>query len=217
MAYKIHQSYCLRFGDVAVKLGYLNSDRVKQALQKQADAAIAGDTHQNMGAISYTNGWLTIRQIEDVLNKIFQAKWEIDKTMTTPSKIMNNENKSILFIDDDPNVLTALERMLRPLVKDWNFIFTDSAIKGLAILEEKSIHVVASDICMPLMDGFELQSVIKKKYPNIVRVLMTGQSDFGYAHNPQALSHYFLWKPIQAEGMKILLQLLSNEEICMEA
>ena len=82
---------------------------------------------------------------------------------------------SILLVDDEPNILSALKRLLR---KDSYNVFTASGgEEGLNILAENNIDLIVSDMRMPNMDGAEFLKKAKDKDDKIIRILLTGYSD----------------------------------------
>ncbi|WP_304085746.1 response regulator [Maridesulfovibrio ferrireducens] len=88
---------------------------------------------------------------------------------------MTIHNIRVLFVDDEPNVLAALKRMLRTKRNEWTMEFTDSGLAALALLEGSRFDIVVSDIKMPGMDGAELLNKVKDKYPGIIRMALSGQ------------------------------------------
>ena len=110
--------------------------------------------------------------------------------------------KSILFVDDERNILKGLRRMLYPLRGNWSMFFVESGAEALETMEERKVDVVISDMRMPGMDGFELLQTIRKEYPEVVRVMLTGQPDQEMYHEVMKISHYFLWKPVKFEEIE---------------
>lgn len=88
---------------------------------------------------------------------------------------------SVLFVDDDVNVLSSLKRGL--INEDYQSFFATSGEKALAIMEENNISVIVTDMRMPGMDGLKLLKVIEKKYPLVVKIVLTG-----YTQLPQILA-----------------------------
>lgn len=80
----------------------------------------------------------------------------------------------ILLVDDEPEVLNAISRVLR---KDYQISKANGANEALALLKEHAFDIILSDIRMPNMDGIELLTHIKKSNPEIARVLLSGYSD----------------------------------------
>ncbi|GAB4180832.1 MAG: hypothetical protein Tsb0017_24900 [Geothermobacteraceae bacterium] len=65
------ERYCPRFGQLAVRLGYVTPEQLKQALSEQVDDNLAGRPHRILGTIFFEHGWMTPGQIEEVLNLMF--------------------------------------------------------------------------------------------------------------------------------------------------
>jgi adenylate cyclase len=83
----------------------------------------------------------------------------------------------ILAVDDEPAVLAALIRLLRP--DGIEVLTADGGAKAISILEEcsASISAVVSDYSMPGMNGAEFLRVARLRWPDITRVLLTGNAD----------------------------------------
>lgn len=112
--------------------------------------------------------------------------------------------KTIVFVDDEPNILNGLRRMLYPLQKDWDMVFAEGGAKALEILAQTDVSILVSDMRMPGMNGFELLQTVRKRFPNVIRVMLTGQPDKEVYCEVMAISHYFLWKPAKLEELKML-------------
>ncbi|MBI4643650.1 MAG: HDOD domain-containing protein [Deltaproteobacteria bacterium] len=108
----------------------------------------------------------------------------------------------ILFVDDEPKVLEAMQRMLRSMRKEWETAFALSGQEALEILGRESFDVVVSDMRMPGMDGTQLLAEVKKRYPDIVRIVLSGQSDKEMVLKSVQPAHQYLAKPCDAETLK---------------
>jgi len=82
---------------------------------------------------------------------------------------------SILCVDDEPNVLKALRRLFRG--SDYNIYLADSGAQGLEVLAQQAIDLIISDMRMPHMDGAEFFTQAAEKWPDTVRILLTGYAD----------------------------------------
>ncbi len=83
--------------------------------------------------------------------------------------------KTILLVDDEANVLSALKRLLR---KDGYQIFsTTSAAEAFEILASNKVGVIVSDQRMPEMNGTEFLSQVKELYPNTMRMVLSGYTE----------------------------------------
>jgi DNA-binding NtrC family response regulator len=80
----------------------------------------------------------------------------------------------VLFVDDDLGVLVAFPRMLRR--QPYEVRVAPSGAAALAVLASEVIDVVVSDQQMPVMCGTELLAAVGRLYPNVVRIILTGES-----------------------------------------
>jgi DNA-binding NtrC family response regulator len=122
--------------------------------------------------------------------------------------------RTVLFVDDQREILQLLERMLNN--EPYNSLFATSAFEALKILEERTVDVLVTDIIMPEIGGLELIMRVKEKYPQIVRVILSG-----YAQIPSILSaintgdiYRFITKPwkVTDEAKKIIRDALDYSE-----
>lgn len=113
----------------------------------------------------------------------------------------------ILFVDDEPNILKALKRGFR----QENYI-THIAKDGetaLAILKKEQIQLIISDFKMPGMNGAELLKRVKNLYPDIIRIMLTGEADTNAvmgAINEGAV-YKFILKPWNDDDLRITIGL----------
>lgn len=127
--------------------------------------------------------------------------------------------KFILFVDDEINVLNGLRRMLFPMKKEWEMFFSISGDQALKVLSEKPIDVVVTDMRMPNMDGVQLLTEVHKRYPRVIRIILSGHSDQEMILKSVTLAHQFLTKPCPADKIKEtvnstynLHKIIENEE-----
>jgi putative nucleotidyltransferase with HDIG domain len=85
----------------------------------------------------------------------------------------------VLCVDDEPNILNALRRML--VLADFEIEIAESGEKALEVLTQQTFDAVVCDMQMPNMNGAQLLETIKEKYPETVRILLTGHADLNAA------------------------------------
>jgi two-component system, NtrC family, response regulator HupR/HoxA len=85
--------------------------------------------------------------------------------------------RTILIVDDEERILNSLRRGL--IDEPHNLLFADSGKKALEILEQNEVHVIITDMRMPEMSGLQLLKIVKEKYPNIVRLVLSGYTQVG--------------------------------------
>lgn len=88
---------------------------------------------------------------------------------------MNQKRHRILCVDDEPNVLNSLKRLLRR--EDYDIAAAGSGIEGLALLEKEDVQLVLCDQRMPGMNGNEFLARVRERYPDIVRISLTGYTE----------------------------------------
>ncbi|RLD93890.1 MAG: response regulator [Aquificota bacterium] len=81
---------------------------------------------------------------------------------------------TVLFVDDELRILAAINRMLRR--ERYRKLFASSAKEALQIIDKEPVHVLVTDLRMPEMDGLALIKEVKKRKPDIVRVVLSGYS-----------------------------------------
>ena len=101
----------------------------------------------------------------------------------------------ILFIDDDPFILQAIKRLLMFSGEDWEPEFAATGDEALRLCGERRFDVVVSDLQMPGMDGAELLTRISETYPDIIRIILSGQSDAENLYRVIGPAHQYLAKP----------------------
>lgn len=114
---------------------------------------------------------------------------------------MSQDQAKVLFVDDEPNVLSGLKRQLRTT---FDVYTAESGFQGLEILQEKGpFPVVVSDMRMPKMNGAIFLSKVRKFWPNTMRILLTGQSDIDSAISAinEGQIFRFLTKPCPTESL----------------
>ena len=104
-------------------------------------------------------------------------------------------NPAILFVDDDANVLRGLRRMLRSQRDNWEMTFAESGAAALEEMEKRAYDVVVTDMRMPEMDGAELLSIVRKRFPASVRIILSGYAAEESVLRTVGPAHRYLTKP----------------------
>jgi len=87
----------------------------------------------------------------------------------------NREERILLLVDDEVNILEALARVLRP--EGYRILRATRPREALDLLAIHPVSVIISDQRMPEMNGVELLRKVKKLHPNTVRIMLTGYAD----------------------------------------
>ncbi len=115
---------------------------------------------------------------------------------------MTAKRAKVLFVDDEVHVLSTIRR---GLAEDFEVHTAESGPRALEILESEPFSVIVADCRMPKMDGIELLSRVSRDRPDVVRVMLTGNTDQQTA--VQALNKgeifKFLSKPCDTEHLRL--------------
>jgi HD-like signal output (HDOD) protein/ActR/RegA family two-component response regulator len=112
---------------------------------------------------------------------------------------------SVLFVDDEPLVLRALGRMVRPMQSDFDALFAANGAEALDQLAKKPVDVLVSDMRMPGMDGAALLTQVQQHFPATARVILSGYAQDETLLRAIPVSHRFLAKPLQPAELKLVL------------
>ncbi|MEM6532530.1 MAG: response regulator [Myxococcota bacterium] len=111
----------------------------------------------------------------------------------------------VLCVDDEPQVLQGLERIL---FDDFEVETASSGEEGLKLLRRETFEVVISDMRMPRMNGAQFLSQVNQTSPGSIRMLLTGQSDIQSAASAvnEGGIFRFLIKPCPPDVLKKAIQ-----------
>jgi HD-like signal output (HDOD) protein/ActR/RegA family two-component response regulator len=114
--------------------------------------------------------------------------------------------KDILFVDDERDLLDSLRARLYKHRHDWNMKFVSSGDEAIAALEQQRFDLVVSDVRMPGMDGGQLLTVVKQRWPNAMRIIVSGYSDPVQAVRLTSLAHQYVTKPCDAGELENIIE-----------
>lgn len=107
----------------------------------------------------------------------------------------------VLFVDDEPNVLKGIRRMLRHKRGVWKMHFAGGGREALELMAREHIDIVVTDMRMPEMDGATLLEAVQKAFPDTARFVLSGQCDEETALRAVSVSHQYLSKPCDADEL----------------
>jgi len=82
------------------------------------------------------------------------------------------EKRTVLFVDDEEKLLRSLRRAL--LDEPYNALFANGGNEALEMLRTRDVHVLVTDMRMPDMGGLDLLRIVKREYPRIIRMVLSG-------------------------------------------
>jgi len=120
---------------------------------------------------------------------------------------MTNPARTVLIVDDEENILSALRRALRR--EDYTVLTAGEPVEALTLLRQQPVDVVLSDHLMPNMTGLEFLKEVRALHPDVVRIMLTGHAELATAM--EAINdgeiYRFLTKPWDDAELKVALHL----------
>jgi len=101
----------------------------------------------------------------------------------------------ILLVDDEPQVLRGIQRSIESEMDDWEVASATCGADALNLLEEGDFNIVVTDMRMPKMNGAELLGEIEKRFPSILRIVLSGQANRETVLQAVRPMHQYLCKP----------------------
>lgn len=125
----------------------------------------------------------------------------------TPTAETNERSApTVLLVDDEPSVLSALRRLFRPC--GYTTLQATSGADGLNLLKTHQVDLVISDMRMPEMDGAQFLEQVRKFDESISRIILTGYADIGStiaAINHGAV-HRYIAKPWDDQDLLLVVR-----------
>lgn len=116
-----------------------------------------------------------------------------------------NEEIKILCVDDEQNVLNALKRLF--LDEEYTILTAASGKDGLKILKREGVQIIISDYRMPGMNGVDFLKEARKKWPDTVRIVLSGYADTAAIVSAinEGQIYKFVPKPWNDEELKVTI------------
>jgi HD-like signal output (HDOD) protein len=102
----------------------------------------------------------------------------------------------ILFVDDEPMILSSMRSRLSRRRPDWDCSYVESGAEALDVLASLGdVNVVVTDMRMPQMDGATLLTIVRERHPKAFRIVLSGQMNRDAQLRALPVTHRFLAKP----------------------
>ena len=101
----------------------------------------------------------------------------------------------VLFVDDEARVLAGIRRNLFSHRHVWDMQFVASGPAAIAAMEAQPVDVIVADFRMPGMDGGRLLNVVRQRWPDTGRLMLSGHTDEDDLMKVVSVAHRFLDKP----------------------
>ena len=125
-----------------------------------------------------------------------------DKQLPANLLRLRKPQRTLLLVDDEPNVLSSLKRLFR---RDGHIILTaNSGAEGLEMLAQHKVDVIISDQRMPGMTGVEFLRAAKQRHPDTIRIVLSGYTELQSVTDAinEGAVYRFLTKPWEDEQLR---------------
>lgn len=114
---------------------------------------------------------------------------------------------TILIVDDEPNVISALKRVFRQ--ENYRVLTACNGEEALDLLSKETCQLMISDYMMPRMSGAELLRKVKPLYPEMIRIMLTGQADTDAVMSAikDGAVYKFILKPWNDDDLRVTVAL----------
>lgn len=128
---------------------------------------------------------------------------------------MESIARTLLLVDDEENVLSALQRTLRR--ENYTLLTAGEPAEAFAILQQTQVDVVVSDHLMPNMSGLDFLKEVRALHPEVVRIMLTGHAEVSTAMEAinEGEIYRFLTKPWDDAELKVALH-LAFDKVALE-
>jgi HD-like signal output (HDOD) protein len=113
--------------------------------------------------------------------------------------------KNVLFVDDEPPVLDGLRSRLHRLHNKWNMEFVNSGALAIEQMQTRPYDVIVSDLRMPAMDGAKLLEIVSGRWPQTIRIVLSGYAELEQTIRLVPFAHQYLSKPCQPQQLESVI------------
>ncbi|MGB9082815.1 MAG: ATPase, T2SS/T4P/T4SS family [Desulfuromonadaceae bacterium] len=123
---------------------------------------------------------------------------------------------TLLFVDDEENVLSALKRIF--MEENYTILLATTAAKALEIMDGQPVQLVITDHRMPVMTGAEMLKRIKESWPETIRIMLTGYADVNSIMGAvkDGAVYKFITKPWNDEDLRLTVSLALQQYVLIQ-
>ena len=113
----------------------------------------------------------------------------------------------LLLVDDEPNILASLRRVFQR--ENYELLFAQNGAEALRIMEKKPVELIMTDFMMPGMNGSELLREVRERWPNTIRIMLTGHAntDAVMGSIKEGAVYRFILKPWNDDDIRLTIAL----------
>ena len=124
---------------------------------------------------------------------------------------------TILIVDDEPNIVNALRRVFRQ--ENYRILTASNGQEALDVLVGDNCQLMIADYMMPVMNGAELLRTVKQRYPDMIRIMLTGHADTEAVMSAikEGAVYKFILKPWNDDDLRVTVALALEQYDLMQS
>lgn len=124
---------------------------------------------------------------------------------------------TVLFVDDEPNILNGLKRFTRSKRAEWNLLFATGGEEALRAIQSAKVDMLVADMRMPGLDGADLMQRVSEVSSGTMRFILSGEADIHQTYRTVGRSHRYIAKPCDPQVIiSTIEQLLLRRDLAGE-
>jgi DNA-binding NtrC family response regulator len=111
----------------------------------------------------------------------------------------------VLIVDDDVEIRASLPTFLK-MIMDCDVVVKSNGSDAIAILDKEEFHIIVQDLQMPGIDGFTVLNYAIKRYPKIIKIVLTGLVDPAITRKVESMGAVYVSKPPELKVLELIIQ-----------
>jgi len=129
----------------------------------------------------------------------------MEKSIPPPATSGRDIVKHILLVDDERPVLDGLRWRFHSMQRQWQIDCAGSGQEAIDRMDRQHYDVIVTDMRMPQMSGAQLLEVVRTRWPQTIRIVLSGYNDPGDTGLIVSLAHQFLSKPCEPKLLESVI------------
>jgi DNA-binding response OmpR family regulator len=123
----------------------------------------------------------------------------------------NTRKHKVLLLDDDPEVLDLYQQMILQMPSQPEVHIATSGQRALDLLDTEPFALLVSDLKMPKMDGLQVLTLVRRKFPDLRTIVLTGVADEEMRTRAYSMGiDLYLEKPNNAKELNFLMECIQS-------
>lgn len=114
--------------------------------------------------------------------------------------------KRVLFVDDETALLDGLRLRLHALRSQWEMVFVENGLRAVTEMEQRPFDVIVADVRMPGMSGVELLEIVRVRWPDVIRIVLSGCSEEEQSSRLLSVVHQYIAKPCEVDQLENVIR-----------